>query len=288
MTATATPFNNGRPRTSRAEIEAGIGKEVGVSKWFTIDQALITAFGKLTQDEYFIHMDPVRAEGNAVRRFDRARLPLHAVDASAMAYDALPEVEGRTMGMNYGFDKIRLPVARAGRLEGARAFRHLAGRREIAAADRRALRRLGRDRGQAETRARRRMADHRLLRLSAEHWSVMRGAQRRSNPIQNAAFWIGFAALAMTDERGRTEMTISSQIASPSSPAPAMAWAAPMRWRSARAARKSSSTISAARATAPAARRKPPTRSSPRSWRRVARRWPRPAASPTRRASPTW
>ena len=26
---------------------------------------------------------------------------------SAMAYDALPEVEGRTMGMNYGFDKIR-------------------------------------------------------------------------------------------------------------------------------------------------------------------------------------
>jgi len=33
---------------------------------------------------------------------------------SAMAYDALPEMEGRTMGMNYAFDKIRFlaPVPR--------------------------------------------------------------------------------------------------------------------------------------------------------------------------------
>ena len=42
---TATPFNAARPKTSLAEIEASVGKEVGVSKWFTIDQALITAFG---------------------------------------------------------------------------------------------------------------------------------------------------------------------------------------------------------------------------------------------------
>ena len=120
MTATATPFNNGRPRTSRAEIEAGIGKEVGVSKWFTIDQALITAFGKLTQDEYFIHMDPVRAAKETPFGGSIAHGFLTLSMLSAMAYDALPEVEGRTMGMNYGFDKIRFlsPVPAGSRVRG--------------------------------------------------------------------------------------------------------------------------------------------------------------------------
>ena len=104
---TATPFNAARPKTSLAEIEASVGKEVGVSKWFTIDQALITAFGKLTQDEYFIHMDPVRAAKETPFGGSIAHGFLTLSMMSAMAYDALPEVEGRTMGMNYGFDKIR-------------------------------------------------------------------------------------------------------------------------------------------------------------------------------------
>ena len=104
---TATPFNASRPKTSLGEIEASVGKEVGLSRWFTIDQALITAFGKLTQDEYFIHMDPVRAAKETPFGGSIAHGFLTLSMLSAMAYDALPEVEGRTMGMNYGFDKIR-------------------------------------------------------------------------------------------------------------------------------------------------------------------------------------
>ena len=37
---------------------------------------------------------------------------------SAMAYDALPDIKGRTVGMNYGFDKIRFlsPVPSGSRI----------------------------------------------------------------------------------------------------------------------------------------------------------------------------
>ena len=120
MTATATPFNANRPKASIASLEAAIGKEIGVSRWFTIDQALITAFGKLTQDEYFIHMDPERAAKETPFGGSIAHGFLTLSMLSAMAYDALPEVEGRTMGMNYGFDKIRFlsPVPAGSRVRG--------------------------------------------------------------------------------------------------------------------------------------------------------------------------
>jgi acyl dehydratase len=107
VTATANPFNANRPKISIADLEAAVGKEIGVSKWFTIDQPLITAFGELTQDEYFIHMDPVRAARETPFGGSIAHGFLTLSMLSACAYDALPEVEGRTMGMNYGFDKIR-------------------------------------------------------------------------------------------------------------------------------------------------------------------------------------
>ena len=117
---TATPFNASRPKISLDEIEASVGKEVGVSRWFTIDQALITAFGKLTQDEYFIHMNPERAAKETPFGGSIAHGFLTLSMMSAMAYDALPEVEGRTMGMNYGFDKIRFlsPVPAGSKVRG--------------------------------------------------------------------------------------------------------------------------------------------------------------------------
>jgi len=116
----ATPFNAARPKTSLAEIEASVGEEVGVSRWFTIDQSLITAFGKLTQDEYFIHMNPERAAKETPFGGSIAHGFLTLSMMSAMAYDALPEVEGRTMGMNYGFDKIRFlsPVPAGSKVRG--------------------------------------------------------------------------------------------------------------------------------------------------------------------------
>lgn len=38
-----------------------IGTEVGVSRWFEIDQARIDAFADITEDRQFIHVDPEQA-----------------------------------------------------------------------------------------------------------------------------------------------------------------------------------------------------------------------------------
>ena len=93
-------------KMNRDNVRSLIGSELGVSEWIGIDQARINAFADTTEDHQYIHVDPARAAqtpfgGTIAHGF----LTLSML--SAMAYDALPEVEGRTMGMNYGFDKIR-------------------------------------------------------------------------------------------------------------------------------------------------------------------------------------
>lgn len=90
-----------------AELIAHKGQAVGVSRWFTLDQPLIDAFAAITQDTYFIHTDPVRAKAETPLGGAIAHGFLTLSLLSAMAYDALAPVAGATMGMNYGFDKIR-------------------------------------------------------------------------------------------------------------------------------------------------------------------------------------
>lgn len=110
----------GRPKQTREEILASEGAEVGVSRWIALDQARISAFGQLTEDEYFIHMDPARAAKETPFGGTIAHGFLTLSMLSAMAYDCLPDIEGRKMGMNYGFDKIRFlsPVPSGSRVRG--------------------------------------------------------------------------------------------------------------------------------------------------------------------------
>ena len=83
-----------------------MGQDIGVSRWFEMDQARIDAFAKITEDEQFIHVDPVRAKetmfGGTVAH---GMLTLSML--SAMAYDVLPSLEGMTASVNYGFDRLR-------------------------------------------------------------------------------------------------------------------------------------------------------------------------------------
>ncbi len=77
-----------------------------VSHWFVVDQDRIDAFAKVTEDEQFIHIDPVEASltpfgGTVAHGFLTLSL------LSPMAYSALPTIKGRTMGINYGFDRVR-------------------------------------------------------------------------------------------------------------------------------------------------------------------------------------
>ena len=87
-------------------LRARVGQEIGVSAWTTIDQPMIDAFAKLTGDQHFIHVDPVRA----------AALPLKGPIAhgfltlsllSNMAYQVCPTIEGVKFPLNYGFNRLR-------------------------------------------------------------------------------------------------------------------------------------------------------------------------------------
>jgi len=103
-----------------ADLESVIGQDVGISDWALIDQDKINAFAEVTYDPYFIHTDPERAERETSFGGSIAHGFLTLSMLSAMAYDALPDIKGRTVGMNYGFDKIRFlsPVPAGSRIRG--------------------------------------------------------------------------------------------------------------------------------------------------------------------------
>jgi acyl dehydratase len=86
-------FDPSRPTITIAQLQARIGTETGVSRWFEISQARIDAFAEVTEDRQFIHVDPVAAKatpfgGTVAHGF------LTMSMLSAIAYDALPRVEG--------------------------------------------------------------------------------------------------------------------------------------------------------------------------------------------------
>lgn len=101
------------------ELRALIGEELGVSRWFDVDQSQIDSFADSTEDHQFIHVDPESAAktpfgGTIAHGFLTLSL------LSAMVYEAGPSLKGITMGVNYGFNKIRFlsPVRSGKRVRG--------------------------------------------------------------------------------------------------------------------------------------------------------------------------
>jgi len=88
------------------DIAASLGKEIGISNWRVVTQAMIDQFASATDDHQFIHTDPERARetpfgGTIAHGFLTLSL------LSTLAYEALPTIEGQIYGINYGFDKVR-------------------------------------------------------------------------------------------------------------------------------------------------------------------------------------
>jgi acyl dehydratase len=104
---------------SPKDLEALLGKEVGLSRWFLMDQERIGLFADVTEDQQFIHVDPERAKATP---FDGtiAHGFLTLSMLSAMAEDAVPLLEGLIHSVNYGFDRIRFisPVRSEKRIRG--------------------------------------------------------------------------------------------------------------------------------------------------------------------------
>lgn len=94
------------------------------SAWMDVSQAMISEFAHATRDEQFIHVDPERAARETPFGGTIAHGFLSLSLLSAMAYEALPSIDGTVMGINYGFDRIRFiqPVRAGSRIRGSFAL----------------------------------------------------------------------------------------------------------------------------------------------------------------------
>jgi acyl dehydratase len=99
-------------------IEQLIGEDL-VSPWLEIDQARIDEFARATDDSQWIHTDPERAAaGPFGTTIAHGFLTLSLV--VPLFDQALPELEGYGMTLNYGLNRVRFtsPVPVGGRIRG--------------------------------------------------------------------------------------------------------------------------------------------------------------------------
>jgi acyl dehydratase len=97
-----------------------VGHEIGVSSWHLVDQKRIDAFAEVIEDYQFIHIDPERTKRETSFGSTVAHGFLTMSLLSIMSYEVMPIIEGTTMGVNYGFDRLRFisPVRAGSRVRG--------------------------------------------------------------------------------------------------------------------------------------------------------------------------
>ena len=82
-----------------------VGKEIGTSEWFEVDQERINQFADTTLDHQFIHVDPKKATplfGSTIAHgFLSLSLIPHLTSQAVLAPENLKHV------FNYGLDKVR-------------------------------------------------------------------------------------------------------------------------------------------------------------------------------------
>ena len=110
-----------KPPVSLEAYQAMVGKEVGVSSWHLVDQDRINVYADVIEDHQFIHVDPERAKRETAFGNTVAHGFLTMSLMSIMSYEVMPVIEGTTMGVNYGFDKLRF-------ISPVRAGKHVRGR----------------------------------------------------------------------------------------------------------------------------------------------------------------
>lgn len=102
--------------------------ELGVSSWHLVDQDRIDRFAEVTGDRQWIHTDPERA----ARESPFGGTVAHGALTLSLCMTFLTEVvrvEGVTMVVNGGFDKVRFPtpVPAGSRLRGAISLQQTRG-----------------------------------------------------------------------------------------------------------------------------------------------------------------
>lgn len=89
------------------ELLDAVGEVLGPSEWMTVEQARIDQFADATDDHQWIHVDSEKAaDGPFGTCIAHGYLTLSLVNKFL---PQLVEVQNRTMGVNYGCDKVRFP-----------------------------------------------------------------------------------------------------------------------------------------------------------------------------------
>ncbi|MDR6174654.1 acyl dehydratase [Nocardioides zeae] len=99
-----------RPRIFHGieELQRAVGEHLGHSGWMEVTQGRIDAFADATGDHQWIHTDPARAaEGPFGATVAHGFLTLSLLPVLT---DEVYRVEGVSMGVNYGADKVRYPA----------------------------------------------------------------------------------------------------------------------------------------------------------------------------------
>ena len=109
-----------------AGLKDKVGEHLGYSDYVEITQEQVNLFADATGDHQWIHVDPERAKKESPFGGPIAHGYLTLSLGPTLAPQIM-RVDGITMAVNYGCEKVRFPSPGAGRLEGA------AGRRADAA-----------------------------------------------------------------------------------------------------------------------------------------------------------
>jgi len=90
------------------EVRAAVGTHLGHSDYRVVTQEEIDRFAALTGDEQWIHVDPERARtgpfGGTIAH------GLLTLSLGPLLAKAIYRIDGMTMGVNYGYNKIRFPA----------------------------------------------------------------------------------------------------------------------------------------------------------------------------------
>ncbi len=92
------------------ELENSLGKEIGLTEWYTMDQDKINIFAEATEDRQWIHIDKEKCKKESPYKTTIAHGFLILSMCSKIMFDAY-ELNNVGMVLNYGLDKVRFTNA---------------------------------------------------------------------------------------------------------------------------------------------------------------------------------
>lgn len=93
---------------SAAVREGSIGKELGCSQWYVIDQERIDAFGRASDDIDPMHMDPAWAQAHSPYGTTIAYGFLTLSLLTRMLHDVIIRSPREAYKLNYGLERVRM------------------------------------------------------------------------------------------------------------------------------------------------------------------------------------